>query len=49
MIGGSMLARAIGSFFLGLARPRVPFKLVATFPEGMAWARKLLAERTLLP
>jgi hypothetical protein len=34
----SLLARAIGSFFIGLRRPTVPTRMVATIEEGLAWA-----------
>jgi len=32
------LARAIGSFFLGLTRPAVPTKLFESVEEAAAWA-----------
>ena len=35
------LARAIGSFFLGLSRPAFPAKLVSTIEEGIAWIATL--------
>lgn len=41
LVGGSMLARAIGSFFLGMVRPRIPVKMVATLAEALAWAQQL--------
>lgn len=33
----SPLARAIGSFFMGLSRPKFPAKLVETIDDGVAW------------
>jgi hypothetical protein len=39
LVGGSLLSRAIGSFFLGIARPRVPIKLCKTVDDGLEWAR----------
>jgi hypothetical protein len=34
----SALSRAIGSFFLGLARPPVPTRMFADFDKAIAWA-----------
>ena len=39
MIGGTMLARAIGSVFLGIGRGRVVFKLFASLSPALEWAR----------
>ena len=39
ILGGTLLGRAIGSFFLGLAKPRIPIKLCSTLDEAVAWAR----------
>src|SRR5690606_6235065 len=33
----SALARAIGSFFIGLNRPIVPTKMFKAYPEALAW------------
>jgi hypothetical protein len=41
LVGGSMLGRAMASFFLGLAKPRVPIKMCATLEEAKAWANEL--------
>ena len=41
LIGGSMLSRAIGSFFLGLSRPRTPLRMFGSFDDALAWAREL--------
>ena len=41
MIGVSLLARAIGSFLIGLSKPRVPFKLFGGLEPATAWARAL--------
>jgi hypothetical protein len=41
LTGGSMMSRAIGSFFLGLSRPRTPLRMFASFDEALAWAREL--------
>lgn len=38
LVCGSALARAIGSFFIGLNRPPVPTKMFKTFPGALAWS-----------
>lgn len=35
----SPLSRAIGSFFLGLTKPRVPARLFESFEAAIAWAQ----------
>lgn len=42
LVGMSLLSRAIGSFFLGLSKPRVPLKLCKTYDEALAWARSIV-------
>ena len=37
LVGGSMLARAMGSFFMGLSKPPVPIKMFATIGPAQAW------------
>ena len=37
LVVANPLARAIGSFFLGLSRPKFPARLVETIEEGIAW------------
>ena len=44
LVGVTPLARAIGSFFMGLTRPRVPTSLLADLDEGLRWARDLRAK-----
>lgn len=39
------LARAVGSFFVGLSRPRFPARLVESIDEGIAWLRTLEERR----
>ncbi len=39
LVCGSALARAIGSFFIGLNRPLVPTKMFRTFDEAFAWSK----------
>jgi hypothetical protein len=41
LVVSNQLARAIGSFFLGLSRPAFPAKLVSTIEEGIAWIATL--------
>lgn len=45
LVGGTMLGRAIGSFFVGVYRPKVPTRLVARFDEALEWARGQMRER----
>ena len=37
LIGGSMLTRALGSFFMGLSKPIVPTKMFADYEAAMPW------------
>jgi len=39
MVGGTLLTRAMFSFFLGLARPAMPIKLFADFDGALGWVR----------
>ncbi len=41
LVGGTMLARAIGSFFLGISRPRVRLKMFGSLADALAWADEL--------
>lgn len=41
LVGGTMLSRAMGSFFLGIARPRIPVRMCATLADALGWAREL--------
>ena len=41
MIGISLLARAIGSFLIGLSKPKIPFKMFGELEQAIAWAREL--------
>jgi hypothetical protein len=40
----SLLARAIGSFFIGLNRPRVPLSMVASLDQARRAAQRMLVE-----
>ncbi len=41
LIGGTMLSRAMGSFFLGLTRPQAPLKMFASLAAARPWLRHL--------
>lgn len=41
MIGISLLARAIGSFLIGLSKPKIPFKMFGDLDPAIAWAREV--------
>ncbi len=40
LVCGTMLAQAIGSFFVGLNRPRLALGMFETFEEALEWARR---------
>lgn len=40
LVGGNLLSRAMGSFFMGLSKPRVPVKMFSMADEAVAWARE---------
>lgn len=44
LVCGSALARAVGSFFIGLNRPRMPVKMFADLESARTWAREMVAE-----
>ena len=41
LVGGTLLSRAMGSFFLGLAKTAIPLKFFPTMAEGRTWLRSL--------
>ncbi len=41
LVGGSLLSRAMGSFFLGLARTAIPLKFFPTMDDARVWLRVL--------
>jgi len=45
LVTQSLLARAIGSFFIGLHRPTVPTKLFDDYQTALLWARRQVRER----
>lgn len=42
LLCGSILGRAIGSFFLGLSRPKVKIKMFGRLEDAVAWAHEIL-------
>jgi hypothetical protein len=44
LVVASPLARAIGSFFMGLSRPKFPARLVETIDDGLRWLAGLRRE-----
>lgn len=47
LVGGTLLSRAMGAFFLGLAKTRIPVKMFADLEGARAWAAELLRARGL--
>jgi len=43
LVGGTLLSRAIISFFLGIARPQIPVKMAPTLEDALGWAHQLIA------
>jgi len=39
MVGGTLLTRAMFSFFLGISRPTMPIKLFGDFAAALDWVR----------
>ena len=37
LVGGTAFGRAVGSFFLGLSKPRMPTQMFATLEQALAW------------
>lgn len=42
LVGGSLLSRAMGSFFLGLSKPKTPLKMFGSVGDALAWAHQLM-------
>ena len=42
LIGGSLLTRAMGAFFMGLQKPIVPIRLFAAREDATSWIEQLL-------
>jgi len=40
LVGGTAFGRAVGSFFLGLSKPRVPTQMFATLEQAVAWCHE---------
>ena len=45
LVGGTALSRAMGSFFLGLAKTAIPLKFFSAMPEARAWLQRLPRKR----
>ncbi len=45
LVGGSLLSRAMGSFFLGLTKPAIPVKMFRSLAEAKVWADELVRAR----
>lgn len=45
LVAKSLLARAIGSFFIGLRRPTIPTRMTTSVDDALRWAQEQLAER----
>ncbi len=41
LVVGNALSRALGSFFVGLTRPKVPTKLFDTIENGLQWLKTM--------
>lgn len=41
LVGGTPLGRAIGSFFLGFSKLKIPFRMFATLDEALPWCRAI--------
>lgn len=44
LVCSTMLAQAIGSFFVGLNRPQVSLRMFNTFEDALEWARTMREE-----
>jgi hypothetical protein len=42
LVGGTILSRAIGAFFLGIASPRYPIRMFGTLDDALVWCRHLI-------
>lgn len=43
LVGGNLLSRAMGSFFMGLSKPKVAVKMFRTLEEAVVWAHERIA------
>jgi hypothetical protein len=46
LVGGSLLSRAMGSFFLGLARTAIPLRFFPSMADARPWIRSLQSSRS---
>ena len=42
LVGGTLLGRAMASFFLGMSKTQVPVKLFGDFNDALQWARAII-------
>lgn len=49
LVGGSLLSRAMGSFFLGLSKTAIPLKFFPTMTEARSWLHGLARARGSAP
>ena len=48
LVGGTLLSRAMASFFMGIiSPPPIPLKMFASTEDALSWARDLLARPTV--
>jgi hypothetical protein len=43
LVGGNLLSRAMGSFFMGLSKPKVAVKMFPSLDEAVVWAHQRIA------
>ena len=43
LVGGNLLSRAMGSFFMGLSKPKVPVKMFPAWEQALVWAHERMA------
>jgi hypothetical protein len=46
LVGGTLLSRAMGSFFLGLARTKIPLKFFPSLEDARPWLRSRQSAQT---
>ena len=44
LVASTLLARAIGSFYLGLSKPVIPIEMFGTVDEAVAWGREIVRQ-----
>jgi len=46
LVGGTLLSRAMASFFIGLTRPMIPAKMFPDLDSALVWARQMNEQRS---